>query len=244
MEKLLSPIVFVLFNLLILIYAFVPGHDFGIAIIILTILVRLLVWPLVSKQLHSQRAMQALAPELARIKKEAKGDRQKEGLMTMEMYKEKGISPFASLTPLFIQLPLLFALFFVLRDILNPEMISKLTYGPLKELDAIKNILADSSHFKPTLLGLVDLTKPNVVLAFLAGAFQYIQTKQIMPKNPSDPNAKAMAITTIIFPVLTVVFALSFSAALSLYWAMTSVVAIVQQKLILDQDLKEMEAKK
>src|SRR5436305_1814739 len=94
-----------LFNLLAVIYAVMPGHDFGLAVIILTVLLRLALWPLVSKQLHSQRAMQQLAPEVAKIKQKAKGDRQKESQLLMELYKERGISPFASMIPLLIQLP-------------------------------------------------------------------------------------------------------------------------------------------
>src|SRR6185369_16500708 len=104
-----------IFNLLAILYAFV--HDFGIAIVLLTILVRLLVWPLVTLQLHSQRALQELQPELKRIKELAKGDRTLEGKLTMELYKEREISPFASFLPLLIQLPVLFAMFVVLKDI-------------------------------------------------------------------------------------------------------------------------------
>ena len=70
-----------LFNILFLFYGLLPGHDFGVAVIMLTILVRILLWPLVKKQLHSQRAMQKLAPEVARVRAEAKGDRQKETQM-------------------------------------------------------------------------------------------------------------------------------------------------------------------
>src|SRR5438067_12708716 len=98
-----------IFNLLAVIYALV--HDFGLAIIILTIIIRGLLWPLVSRQLHSQRALQELQPELKRIKAEAKGDRQLEGKLTMELYKEREINPFASFLPLLIQLPIFFALF-------------------------------------------------------------------------------------------------------------------------------------
>src|SRR5664279_555156 len=128
-----------IFNLLVSIYAF--AHDFGLAIVVLTILIRGLLWPLVTKQLHSQRALQELQPELKRIKAQAKGDKQLEGKLTMELYKEREINPFASFLPLLIQLPIFFALFVVLRDIVKPGEIAKLTYEPVKHLPAIAEII-------------------------------------------------------------------------------------------------------
>src|SRR5580765_5618389 len=86
-----------IFNLLVLIYAILPGHNFGLAIILFTILVRLLLWPLVKKQLHQAKVMRQIQPELKRIKAATKGDRQKESLMMMELYKERGINPFGSI---------------------------------------------------------------------------------------------------------------------------------------------------
>src|SRR5262245_14902583 len=86
-----------IFNLLTLIYAILPRHNFGMAIIIFTIVVRLLMWPLVKKQLHHAKAIRALQPELKKIKKAAGGDRQKESQMVMELYKERQINPFASI---------------------------------------------------------------------------------------------------------------------------------------------------
>jgi len=91
-----------LFNLLVLIYAILPGHNFGLALIIFTIIIRILLWPLVKKQLHQAKMMRKLQPELKRIKKETKGDRQKESVMMMELYKERGISPFGTLPTLIV----------------------------------------------------------------------------------------------------------------------------------------------
>lgn len=237
-----------LFNVLMFFYAIIPGHDLGLAVIALTIVVRLIVWPLVTRQLHSQRAMQELAPDIAKVKEKAKGDRQLESKLLMELYKEKEISPFASLIPLFIQLPLLFALFFVLRDVLKPGEIAHLAYGPIRNLAVIKDVIANPSHLNTTLLGLINLSKPNVVLAVLAGIAQFIQGRQLMPKKdakaPKDANAQAMAMSSSIFPVITFVFALSLPGALALYWTVTSLVAILQQHLVLSRDVQEMEAAK
>src|SRR4051812_48183656 len=142
-----------IFNLLVTIYAFVG--DFGIAIIVLTILIRLALWPLVTRQLHSQKALQELQPELKRIKSEAKGDKQLEGKLTMELYKEREINPFASFLPLLIQLPIFFALFIVLRNIVKPGEIEKLAYDFVKQLPAVADIIKNNAAFHPTFLGLI-----------------------------------------------------------------------------------------
>ncbi len=234
-----------IFNLLALIYSIVPGHDFGIAVIILTILVRLALWPLVAKQLHSQKALQDLAPEVAKVRKKAKGDKQLESKLLMELYKEREINPFASLLPLLIQLPLFLALFVVLRDMLKSGEVAKLIYGGLKDLGPIKTIIAHPDGFKPTLLGLLDLAKPSWVLALLAGAAQYFQTAQLMPKNPdADPQAKALANSSKLFPIITVLVGLRLPGALALYWTFASLVAIFQQHLLLNRDVEDLEAGK
>ena len=113
-----------IFNLLVLIYALIPGHNFGVAIILFTILVRLLMWPLVKKQLHHAKAIRELQPELKKIKEATKGDRQKQSLMTMELYKEKQINPFASLGVLAVQIPILLGLFFAVKRIVEKPQIA------------------------------------------------------------------------------------------------------------------------
>src|SRR3990167_10757883 len=95
-----------IFNLLVLIYALLPGHNFGLAIILFTVVIRLLMWPLVKKQLHQAKAMRELQPELKRIKKAA-ANKQQESVMLMELYKERGISPFGSIGTLIVQLIIL-----------------------------------------------------------------------------------------------------------------------------------------
>lgn len=233
-----------LFNLLAFIYAVLPIHDFGIAIIVLTIIVRIILWPVVNKQLHSQKVMQDIGPEANRLKAQAKGDKQKEAALLMELYKEKGVSPFSSIVPLLIQLPVFIALFVVLRDIVKPGEFERLGYDFVKNLGPIKEILTDQSNFHPTLLGIFDLSQTkNWVLAGIAGVMQYFQTKQLAPKNP-DPQQKAMFKTTgILFPLLTVFFGYTLPAALSLYWAATSAVALLQQHLVLNRDVHELEEK-
>jgi YidC/Oxa1 family membrane protein insertase len=99
-----------IFNLLVFIYTILPGHDFGLALIIFTVVIRLLMWPLVKKQLRQARAMRELQPEIKRIKKAAAGNKQKESKMVMELYKEREISPFGSIGTLIIQVIILIGL--------------------------------------------------------------------------------------------------------------------------------------
>jgi len=233
-------LVYPLFNLLLLIYAYV--HDFGLAIVILTVLIRLLVWPLVTKQLHSQRALQDLQPELAKIKEKAAGDRALEGQLTMELYKEREINPFASILPLLVQLPILFALFIVLKDIVKAGEISKLAYDGVKHLPAVASIINGTTPFKPTFLGFINLTNPSIYLAILAGLVQFVQTKQLAPKQQSgDTQAQVMASMTYMFPALTFFIGLSLPGALPLYWATASIVAVIQQTIVLRRDVEELE---
>jgi YidC/Oxa1 family membrane protein insertase len=233
-------LVYPIFNLLAILYAFV--HDFGLAIILLTIIIRGALWPLVNKQLHSQRALQELQPELKRIKTQAAGDRTLEGQLTMELYKEREINPFASFLPLLIQLPIFFALFIVLRDIVKAGEIAKIAYPFVAQLGPIADIIHHKAAFHPTLLGVVDLTKPAIGLAAIAAVFQFIQTKQITPKHtPGDSQAQMMSAMIYIFPGLTFFIGLSLPSALPLYWATASLIAILQQYLVLKRGEKELE---
>ncbi len=233
-------LVYPLFNLLVAIYAFVA--DFGLAVIGLTILVRLVLWPLVTKQLHNQRAIQELAPEIAKIKEKAAGDRALEGQLTLEMYKEREINPYASFLPLLIQLPIFFALFLVLQDIVKTGEIAKITYPFLQNLPNVRDIIAGTATFHPTLLGLIDLTKASAVLALLAALAQFVQTKQLTPKHQSNESqAQIMKIMLYTFPGITFIIGLQLPSALALYWLTSSLMAILQQYLVLKRDVEELE---
>src|SRR5690606_22543527 len=106
-----------IFNLLALIYAIMPGHDFGLAVIVFTIVIRILLWPLLRKQLHQSRVMRQLQPEIKKIRAKTKGDKQQEAALLMELYKERGVSPFGSIGLLFVQIPILLGLFQGLRKV-------------------------------------------------------------------------------------------------------------------------------
>lgn len=183
-----------IFNLLVFIYTLLPGHNFGLALIIFTVVVRLLMWPLVKKQLHHAKAIRKLQPELKKIKKEAKGDRQKESAMTMALYKEREVSPFGSLGVLAIQLVVLIGLYSGLnRVVKDPQAIIDFSYSFLQNLSWIKVLGDNISQFDASLLGFVDLTRaalgpggiywPAMIIVIGSAASQYFQSKQLMPTD-------------------------------------------------------------
>lgn len=182
-----------IFNILMFLYSAIPWHDFGLAIIIFTILMRLALYPLVRSQLHQTKMMRKLQPELAKINKKSKGNRQAAALQQMELYKRYGIKPMRSMLILLIQLPIFIGLFQVIRVIisLDSATIASYLYEPVKNLDVIQAILQDPNNFNHTMIGFIDLTKTafhggniNLVLLILAAisAFtQYLITKQTSP---------------------------------------------------------------
>lgn len=192
-----------IFNLLVLIYALLPGHNFGLAIIIFTVLVRLAMWPLVKKQLRQAKAMRELAPELKKIKAAAKGDRQKESMLTMELYKEKEINPFASVLVLIIQIPILIGLYSGLRKVLNdPHQIISFSYPALHHLAWMQALSANIHRFDDSLFGVINLTRtavetsgiywPAMVIVAASAIAQYFQTKQLMPQNPEARSLRSI----------------------------------------------------
>jgi len=190
-----------IFNLLVLIYAVLPGHNFGLAIIIFTVIVRLLLWPLVKKQLHQAKAMRKLQPELKRIKKAAAGDKQKESTMMMELYKERGINPFGSIGVLLLQIPILIGLYSGLRRVVDdPHALVTFSYPALQHMSWMKELSHDIHLFDSTLFGVVDLTKsaigktgvywPAMIIVIGSAVTQFFQAKQLTPKDKDSRSLK------------------------------------------------------
>lgn len=190
-----------IFNLLVSIYSVLPGHNFGLALIVFTIIVRLLMWPLVKKQLHQARAMKKLQPEIKKIKLAAKGNRQEESKMLMELYKERDISPFGSLGTLVIQFIVLIGLYSGLRAVVkSPEVIITNSYSWLHGLSWIKQLGSNIHLFDATLFHAVDLTKsaiktgggvywPAMIIVVASAVTQYYSSKQLLP---TDKNARSL----------------------------------------------------
>lgn len=184
-----------IFNLLVVIYSIVPGADFGISIIIFTIIIRFLLYPLTKSMLHQTRTMRKLQPELVKIKKQAKGNRQLAAMRQMELYKKNSINPFRPIGILLIQLPIFISLYHVIQIFtIHRGDIPKYTYDFLENLAPIKALIDNPNVFNEKLLGVVDLSKAAlhqggvevflVVLAVVAGYTQYIMSKQTSAQEP------------------------------------------------------------
>lgn len=191
-----------IFNLLVFIYALLPAHNFGLALVLFTILIRLLMWPLIKKQLHHAKAMRELQPDIKRIKQATKGNRQQESIMLMALYKEREISPFGSIGILVIQLVILLGLYSGLqRVITNPQAIITYSYDWLRNFAWLRELAGDISKFDDTFLGIVDLTKsalspgggiyfPALLLVTGSAVTQYYQSKQLMPDDKQSRSLR------------------------------------------------------
>lgn len=218
-----------LFNLLVFLYNYTPGHDFGLTIIFLTIIIRLAIFPLSVKVVNSQRNLQKLQPKLQEIQKKYKSDKQKQGLETLNLYRSEKVNPFSGVLLAFIQLPILICLYRVFLGGLNP-----------KELSNLYSFVANPGQIQYVFLHLIDLSKPNLVFAFFAGLTQFFQTKMLLPKDMSG-NKKAQGDVaqamqkqmTYILPIFTVLILTRLPAALGLYWIASGVFSVVQQYFIL-----------
>lgn len=207
-----------LLNLLIFSYHYIP--DIGVVIVLLTLLIRLIMAPSFHKQIKSQKALTDLQPKLNELKEKYKGDKEGQAKAMMGLYKEHKINPLSSCLPLIIQLPILIALYQVFSKALN------------NHLAGLYSFVVKPEVINPYFFGLLNLSKPSIILGILAGAAQFWQSKMMMPKNTGqqDATAKAMSLqTTYVLPIISVVIAIRLPAGLPLYWIVTTLFAIGQQ---------------
>lgn len=222
-------------NLLIYVYNILPIQDLGLAIIIVTVIIRLLLVPLASKTLKSQIAMQELQPKLAKIKKEAAGNKEEEAKKTMELYREHKVNPLGSCLPLVIQFPIIIALYSVFQTGLSTENLTNLY-----------PYVAKPETLNAMFLGIVNLTEPNVVMAVLAGLFQFGQTRMLSSSNKKKEGKTKEMVTSdgmpnmeniskqmmYFFPLITIFIGMSLPAALTLYWIVVTAFAVIQQYVL------------
>jgi len=215
-----------LFNALIWIYNIVPGNDLGIAIILLTILIRFILYPLSKKAIQSQKAISFLQPKIKEIQKKYK-NKEEQAKVMMELYKKHKVNPMAGCLPILIQLPILIALYRVFFSGLNMETLNIL-YGFIQRPDSLNLMF----------LGLINLSQKNIFLAILAGFFQFIQSKMILPQNITKDKSKSggldfssiMSQQMLYFmPIITIFIAWNLPSALPLYWIVITIFGIVQQ---------------
>jgi len=225
-----------LFNLLIQIYNLVPGADFGVAIIIMTLIIRLAFFPLSIKALVSQKELTKLQPKIKELQEKFKNDKQALGQATMQLYKEHSINPFSGCLPILIQLPVLIALYGALRNGLKPESLNDLYY-----------FISRPELIKTVALGFIDLSDKSHVMAILAGALQWFQlkksntmqqgqSKETLPVNKNKNTLPSSDISSTMnkqmlyfFPVMVIIIAWNLPAGLTLYWVAATVFSILEQ---------------
>lgn len=219
-----------LFNILILFYEYLPGHDFGIAVIVLTILIKLLFYPLGIKAIKSQKALSGLQPKIKEIQEKYKKDKEKQAKETMKLYQKEKINPLSGCLPLLIQFPVLIALFYVFRTFQGG-----LTPTELEVLYPFVSYPEINTKF----LGMIDLVKPSIFLAIFAGISQFFQTKMTTLKTKLSKN-KTSDFSSIMqkqmlyfFPIFTVLILFRLPSAIGLYWLTTTLFTIIQQYFIL-----------
>lgn len=206
--------------------------NYGISIIIFTLVTKLLLFPLTLKQLQSSRQQQLIQPKMKEISEKYKNDKDKQSQALLELYKEHGINPFSGCLPLLIQLPIIIGLFNALREpgvyvfADSVELLEAATHQAflwipnLSKPDLLMNILPDNvPEFMNNLPGLMPI---------ISAAFTYIQ----MSSTPGmDNGGSSMKIMAIIMPAMFLMWGTSLSAGLILYWTISSIFQFIQQKI-------------
>lgn len=223
-----------LYNILVFLYNIIPGKDFGISIILITILIRTILIPLYKKQIESQKKMQELQPKIKALQEKTKNDKEKQTRQMMELYKEHKTNPFSGCFPLIVQLIFLIAIYQVLIKISGN--------GLTVDSSQLYSFVANPGKINQFFISLVDLTKPSIVIAFLAAIAQYFQTKLMMQsqpqpekkESPEKPDLSQLMSKQMLYlgPFLTLFIGIKFPAGLSLYWLTGTLFMFVQQILI------------
>ncbi|MEI7621085.1 MAG: YidC/Oxa1 family membrane protein insertase [Candidatus Moraniibacteriota bacterium] len=223
-----------LYNILIFLYNVIPGKDFGISIILITILLRTLLIPLYKQQIESQKKLQELQPKIKALQEKTKHNKEQQTKQLMELYKENQTNPFSGCLPLIVQLVFLIAIYQVLITISSNGLVA--------DTAQLYSFVADPGKINQLFIFLVDLTKPSIVIAALAAVTQYFQTKMLMDQQPvstvapdSDkPDIAQMMNKQMLYlgPFLTLFIGIKFPAGLSLYWLAGTIFMLVQQILM------------
>ncbi len=222
-----------IFNLLVFLYNVIPGGDMGFAIILLTIIIKMILWPFMNSSLKSQKSLQEIQPKVEELKIKHKDDKEGLAKAMMLLYQQEKVNPFSSCLPLLIQFPILIALYHVLLQGFDPAALSQL-YAFVSNPGTINNLF----------LGFLDLAVPNLWLAVIAGVFQFFQTRMMITKRPpkqveGTPAAKDETMLAsmnksmlYMMPVVTVFIGATLPGGLALYWVTITVVSIIQQFVV------------
>jgi YidC/Oxa1 family membrane protein insertase len=230
--------------------------DIGIAIIIMTLIVRSALIPLFRRQIVSMKRTQLIQPELKELQKRHKGDRAKYSQAQMELYKERGVNPASGCLPMVLQLPLLLIIYQVIsQGLTNPDPTAMLTVFGVQVVDVqCVNGLGTPAYdpYKPCIdttvawLGNMDVSKPQVlftlpliggfsILAFFSAGLQLIQSRMTMPPADAayqDQNSKMQRQLVLFLPLISILYGGFLPAGLFIYWIVTTIFGIAQQYLI------------
>lgn len=219
-----------LYNTLILLFKVIPWADAGIVVVLLTIIVRFILFPLSRKAIRTQVHLQQINPELLLIKEKHKGNKEEEARQTMALYKEKGVNPFSGIFVLILQLPIIWALYQIFLHAGFPSVNTNLLYSFITPPETIN----------PLFLGLLDITQKSVILAVLAAISSYLQihiATASQPKPTGDGFADSLARsmqTQMKYFLPIVVFFISYkiSGVIALYWFTSNVFTIIQEIVV------------
>ncbi|MBU1446207.1 YidC/Oxa1 family membrane protein insertase [Patescibacteria group bacterium] len=225
-----------IFNALIYLISIIPAYNLGLAIILLTIILRLILFIPAQHGLESQRKMQEIQPRIKKLQEKYKNNQEKLAQETFALYKEYKVNPFGSCLPMLFQLPVLIALFYVIKTGLNPDNIH-LLYQPLQGFDLT---LVNANFF-----GLLNLLERDVfVLPIIVAGLQFIQMKLAMTKKQAkqEPKKKKMVeagkgqemetatqMMVYVMPVMLALFTASVPSGVGLYWGASTLFGIGQQ---------------
>ncbi len=225
-----------IYNLLVLLYDFLPVGGIGLAIIILTFIVKGILFPLNFKTMKSQRDMQAIQPKIKEIQEKFKDDKEKMAQELMSVYKENNVNPFASCLPLIVQLPVFIGLFRVLKNGLGAI-----------DVDMLYSFTPNPGVIDAMFLG-VDMASVSIPLAVMAAIAQYFQVKQTLGRRPvkevrnkpgaKDENLQAQMSKMMLYfmPAITLVIgSTSLPGGVMLYWMATTVLTVVLYKIFLSE---------
>ena len=218
-----------LLNGLVLLVKNIPYHNMGLAIIILTLAVRFIILPFTHKATVTQVKMKKLEPELKEIKNKHKNNSQEQAKKTMELYKQHGINPISGILTLFIQIPIIFALYKVFLGGVNFDPAHLYSFVTVPDFVNVK------------FFGILDIAKTSYVMPFLAALTQFFQMKLSIPpikKNEmgntfKDNLAKSMNVQMrYVMPVFIFFIGLKLSSAIALYWTTMNVFAIIHEWIV------------
>lgn len=220
-----------LYNGLIFLITIIPWADIGIVVILFTCIVKLALFPLSKKSVLTQIKMKEIQPDLDAIKEKYKNNKQEQALKVMALYKEKKVNPFSGILLLFIQIPIIFALYFVFLKGGLPKIDTGMLYSFIRIPEFV-----DISFF-----GLMDITQKSYLMAFFAALTQFFQVKFAVPsfKKTDDKSkqnsfkddlAKSMSIQMkYILPVIIFFISRGLPAVVALYWTTSNLFAIAQE---------------